>query len=379
MPSSNSQSSILDPRKILVRGVNWLGDAVMSMPALQRLREGKPAAHITLLTHEKLADLWKNHPAIDAVRTFSSAESAWQVGRKLRQENFQLALALPNSHRSAIELWFARIPWRMGYERPWRSLFLTQAIAPRAGAIEMKKRPVSEIRKLAAGSAASATRPLGPAAHHIFQYLHLVEALGVKADPVAPQITISESEMAAFRARIQAMSGSATALWFGLNPGAEYGPAKRWPAERFVAAAVELHRQTKCGWLIFGANDSATHQIAKELEAKIAPHAVVNLAGQTTLRELCVGLKLCRLVVTNDTGPMHVAAAVGTPVVVPFGSTSADLTGPGLPGGGGHALLKAAVPCSPCFLRECPIDFRCMKSIEVEAVVAACQGILKSL
>ncbi|MEO6182208.1 MAG: lipopolysaccharide heptosyltransferase II [Verrucomicrobiota bacterium] len=374
-----SQAPSLNPYKILVRGVNWLGDAVMSMPALQSLREGMPEAHITLLTHEKLADLWRNHSALDAVRTFSSGESPWHVGKKLRQENFQLALALPNSHRSAIELWCGRIPRRIGYTRPWRSLFLTQTILPRAGAIEMKKRRVSEIRKLVARSPSWTTPPLEPAAHHIFQYLHLVEALGVKAQPIAPQITISESELATFRTRIQAMSGSATSLWFGLNPGAEYGPAKRWPTERFVAAALELHQQTKCGWLIFGANDPATREVAEALEKKIAGNAFVNLAGQTTLRELCVGLKFCKLVLTNDTGPMHVAAAVGTPVVVPFGSTSAELTGPGLPGGDHHALLQAAVPCAPCFLRDCPIDFRCMRSIEVKTVVAACRGILKTL
>lgn len=368
-----------EPEKILIRGVNWLGDAVMTMPALQRLREGKPAAHITLLTHEKLADLWKNHSAIDAVLTFSTGESAWQVGRKLRSENFHLGLALPNSPRSAIELWSAGIPWRVGYKRPWRKFFLTQTVSQRADAVEMRKRSASEIRRLIAGSESSATARLEPTAHHIFQYLHLVEALGVKAEPVAPRIAINESELATFSARIQAMSGSATTRWLGLNPGAEYGPAKRWPAERFVAAALELHRQTQCGWLIFGANDPATREVAGAIEKKIAGNAFVNLAGQTTLRELCVGLKFCKLVLTNDTGPMHVAAAVGTPVVVPLGSTSSELTGPGLPGGDRHVLLQGRAPCAPCFLRQCPIDFRCMRSIEVETVVAACQGILKTL
>ena len=98
---------------------------------------------------------------------------------------------------------------------------------------------------------------------------------------------------------------------------------------------------------------------------------------KNSLRELCAGLKSCKLVLTNDTGPMHVAAALGTPVVVPFGSTSFELTGPGLPGSTGHALLKSDVPCAPCFLRECPIDFRCMQSIGVEQVVTACHATLQ--
>src|SRR4051812_46180028 len=112
--------------KILIRGVNWLGDAVMSTPALMQLRKAKPDAHITLLTHEKLADLFRDHPALDAVITFANEESAWNIGRKLRGENFDLGLALPNSHRSAIELWLARIPQRVGYSGPWRNLFLTK-------------------------------------------------------------------------------------------------------------------------------------------------------------------------------------------------------------------------------------------------------------
>ena len=160
---------------------------------------------------------------------------------------------------------------------------------------------------------------------------------------------------------------------FGLNPGAEYGPAKRWPVERFIAAAREIQQRSGCVWLIFGGKGDA------ELAASMAPgtehHASrvthFNLAGKTSLRELMALLKICRVLLTNDTGPMHVAAALGTPVVVPFGSTSPELTGPGLPGDPRHRLLKSDAPCSPCFLRECPIDFRCMNGIGVERVVDA--------
>lgn len=362
--------------KILIRGVNWLGDAVMSTPALQRLREAKPNAHITLLTAEKLADLWQNHSAINSVLTFAKDESAQRVGQKLRAEEFDLALALPNSHRSAIELWFAGIPQRIGYSRFGRNLFLTKTIQPREGAVEMRKRSVAEIKRLIANSDPVAPNIMPSSAHHIFQYLHLVAALGAKPEPLAPRIEVTENEVASFKIRLQEISGE-NSLWLGLNPGAEYGPAKRWPAERFIAAAIELHRKTNCGWIIFGANDSATQHIAAELKNKLGRNFVADFAGKTTLRELCAGLKFCKLVLTNDTGPMHVAAALGTPVVVPFGSTSSELTGPGLPGNNDHALLKSYVPCAPCFLRECPIDFRCMKSIEVEQVFAACLKFLK--
>jgi lipopolysaccharide heptosyltransferase II len=364
--------------KILIRGVNWLGDAVMSTPALQRLREAKSNAHITLFTHEKLAGLWENHPAIDAVLTFSKQDNASAIGKKLRAEKFDIGLALPNSHRSAIELWFAGIPQRIGYSRFGRDIFLTKSIQPRSGAIEMHKRSVSEINDLISGRKKKTDPAIPTNAHHIFQYLHLVAALGAKPEPLAPRIEISEKELAAFQTRLCGISGE-NSLWLGLNPGAEYGPAKRWPAERFIAAAIELHQKTNCDWIIFGANDPTTQQIASELENKLGRKFVANFAGKTTLRELCAGLKCCKLVLTNDTGPMHVAAALGTPVVVPFGSTSFELTGPGLPGNSDHALLKSDAPCSPCFLRECPIDFRCMKSIEVERVVEACLKILRGL
>jgi heptosyltransferase-2 len=158
---------------------------------------------------------------------------------------------------------------------------------------------------------------------------------------------------------------------FGMNPGAEYGPAKRWPLKRFIAAGREIQKRTNCVWLLFGGENDVvlTGQIATALHAsRLTPH---DLAGQTTLRELMALLKLCHVLLTNDTGPMHVAAALGTPVVVPFGSTSPELSGPGLPGDPRHRLLKSDAPCSPCFLRQCPIDFRCLQGIGVDQVVDA--------
>jgi heptosyltransferase-2 len=365
--------------KILVRGVNWLGDAVMSTPALLRLREAKPNAEITLLTHEKLADLWRGHSAIDRVLTFKFGESAWNVGRKLRAEKLDLGLALPNSHRTALELFFAGIPARVGYARPFRNLFLTNAIPQREYAVKMRKRSVAEIQRLISGSEQAGQKPFSPNAHHIFQYLHLVAALGAKPEPLAPKLFVSENEVESFRARLQELSGTETSLWLGLNPGAEYGPAKRWLAENFIATAMELHQKINCGWMIFGTNDPATRPIANELERRLGKTFVANFVGNTTLRELFAGLKSCKLVLTNDTGPMHVAAALGTPVVVPVGSTSMELTGPGLPGSGNHTFLKGNAACAPCFLRECPIDFRCMKSIRIESVIDGCLKALESV
>jgi len=373
MPSSN-------PENILVRGVNWLGDAVMTTPALLRLREAHPGARITLLTPGKLKDIWLGHPAVDAVKTFKLEASPFGIGRGLRRENFDLAVVLPNSPRSALEMWIAGIARRVGYAQPWRNMFLTDAIPPRPGAVVMHKRSVAEINRLNQQGAANIRPPAS--AHHLHHYLHLIAAVGGKAEPLSPQLVVMESAVAQFTAKFN-LGASSTVPWFGLNPGAEYGPAKRWPEERFIEAAIQIQRRVKCRWLIFGlASDG---ELAARMAAKISQAAegqfsseelnntpaVTNLAGATSLGELCAALRLCRVLLTNDSGPMHVAAALGTPVVVPFGSTSPELTGPGLPGEARHQLLRANVSCSPCFLRECPIDFRCMNGISVEQLVTA--------
>ena len=361
------------PSKILIRGVNWLGDAVMSIPALLRLREKEPEARITLLCHQKLADLWLNHEAIDRVITFAAGESPWSVAKRLRPENFQTALILPNSPRSALEAWLAGIPQRIGYSRAWGNIFLTRAVPPRTGRVRMRKRSVSEIRRLVGESPTAGPERFPEAAHQSFDYLHLVAQLGATESAIAPRLKVGSEEVAAVREKFSLPTIGKSL--FGLNPGAEYGPAKCWPIESFIAAAVEIQKQTNCRWLIFGTAAQAT--VAEMICGKISAHfsldqsqPPLNLAGKTSLRELCALLSLCRGLLTNDSGPMHAASALGTPVVVPFGSTTPDLTGPWMKEKHNHLLIGQA-PCAPCFRRECPIDFRCMKSISVESVVDA--------
>jgi heptosyltransferase II len=357
-----------DAEKILVRGVNWLGDAVITTPALQRLREAKPSAHITLLTHEKLADLWRGHPSLNAVLTFATGESVWQISKRLRQEKFTAALVLPNSLRSALEVFLARIPERIGYARNGRGMLLTRPVVPPPGVKRMRKRTVSEIKQRIAANVPRETFP--PSAHHIHDYLRLAGALGASETPLPPLLEVAEEECVAFRKRFGLASD---APLFGLNPGAEYGPAKRWPAERFVEAAIQIHSATSCHWVVFGGNADRelTENIAGLLGKAIGAQQVTNVAGKTSLRELCAGLKACALLLTNDTGPMHVAAAVGTPVVVPFGSTSPELTGPLHFGNTPHQLVTGSASCAPCFLRECPVDFRCMNELSSDTLVKA--------
>ena len=367
-------------KRILVRGVNWLGDAVMSTPALLRLREARPEAHITLLTPRKLAELWPQHPALDAVISFEAGENVWRVARRLRQKKFDLALVLPNSPRSALEVWLAGIPERVGYARNWRNFFLTRCVPPRTGEQKMQKRSLAEIKRLAFASGNSTPRPgalISAEAHHLHQYLHLAAALGASATPLPPRLELAPAELEMARAKFLAndsatrsqLAAPSACRWLGLNPGAEYGPAKRWPVENFIAAARAVSaRVANCKWMIFGGAKDARlgSQITEQLGA-----SAINLAGKTSLRELMALLKQCEALLTNDTGPMHVAAALGTPVIALFGSTSPELTGPGVPGDPRHVLLRAGVACAPCFRRECPLDFRCMNDLQIKQVIEA--------
>ncbi|MFM1767798.1 MAG: lipopolysaccharide heptosyltransferase [Verrucomicrobiota bacterium] len=361
------------PQRLLIRGVNWLGDAVMTTPALRRLRECLPRTHIALLTHAKLADLWRHHPDLDQVIAFQAGEGPLALGRRLRDLAFDTALVLPNSPRSALEAWAAHIPRRIGLARPWRNLLLTERLPPPPGEVRMDKASAREIQRRLAQPA---PRPAPPAsAHQIHHYLHLAATLGASPEPVAPRLGVLDHEVTAIRERFGAPAG---APLFGLNAGAEYGPAKRWPADHFIATARQVRAVTGCLWWVFGgpADVPVARAITDALN-QADPGAARCLAGETSLRELCAALRACQAVLTNDTGPMHVAAAVGTPVVVPFGSTSPELTGPGLPGDPRHRLLRAHAPCAPCFLRSCPIDSRCLTGITPAHATAALLDVLR--
>ena len=389
------------PERILVRGVNWLGDAVMTLPALCRLREAYPHAHIAVLTLPKLADLYACQPVLDAVLSITREEPLASVVARLRGEHFDTGLILTHSARTAFPFWLARIPRRVGYGGQGRTLLLTHPIRP-AFPIIIRKRPPAEIKRLSVCTnngdtlftrrrvkpAASATdgvqSSVHPPVHHLHQYLYLTATLGANPAALAPHLVVPASDVQAVRQRFHLPAPDTARPVFGLNPGAEYGLAKRWPEERFIQAAIALQQRLDCRWVIVGGatDQELASRIAEGIQnaanATRAPadkgtslQCVWNLAGQTNLRELCAVLHGCDVVLTNDTGPMHVAAAVGASVVVPFGSTSPELTGPGLPGDTRHRLLKSGVVCAPCFQRVCPIDFRCMNGIAAAQVADA--------
>ncbi|MGH7979883.1 MAG: lipopolysaccharide heptosyltransferase II [Limisphaerales bacterium] len=355
-------------KRLLVRGTNWLGDAVMTIPALMRLREKFPEAYIALVSPEKLRELWLHHPAVDEVISTRRREGPLAIAKKIRQANFDAALVLPNSPRSAMEVFLAGIPNRIGYAQPWRNFFLTQILERRASGVKMRKRTASEIKKLARTSPQTGTRnaPFLASAHQARVYLDLASALGANPEPLAAKLVVTPEEIEAAKKTFRFEDMAYKHPFFGINPGAEYGGAKRWPAEKFIATALGVRERVACNWLIFGG--PGDKEIAEKIERGIGS-AIYNLAGQTSLREMMALMKMCRVFLTNDTGPMHVAAALAVPVVAIFGSTSPELTAPLAANASRVHILASDAACSPCFLRECPIDFRCMKGISVDCVV----------
>jgi heptosyltransferase-2 len=244
---------------------------------------------------------------------------------------------------------------------------LTTVVLPGADEVKMRKRSVVEIQRCIATD--SATTVYSAAAHHVHHYLRLAAVLGASPEIMAPRIQVSDDSVEQARGKF-GLTRLAGRSWFGLNPGAEYGPAKRWPAERFVAAARIVQAKTQCRWMVLGgAGDRALAESITSDIARATGEPPLNLAGRTSLRELAAVLKICDLVLTNDSGPMHLAAAVSTPVVAIFGSTAPELTGPEF--SARAQVVRRPVPCSPCFRRECPIDLRCLRNIETEQVVTA--------
>src|SRR5688572_10023084 len=202
---SSAKSSVINFGKedrILVRGVNWLGDAIMSTPALMRLRDAKPKAHIALLTQAKLADLWSSHPAIDEVVTFTKTDGIGNVSKRLRAGRFDLAVILPNSFRSACESWMAGIPTRIGFGGNARGMLLTRVVPPRPSSIEMHKRTTAEVLQLVKDAPEKPRDRFPLSAHHLHNYLHLIAAIGANPAPMPPRIAMTDDEITTLREKL---------------------------------------------------------------------------------------------------------------------------------------------------------------------------------
>ncbi|HXK02293.1 MAG TPA: lipopolysaccharide heptosyltransferase II [Verrucomicrobiae bacterium] len=334
--------------RVLVRATNWLGDAVMSLPAIRAIRGVFPHAHLAVAARPWVADLYARERAIDRVIVYP-AQKGWSARRefaaRLRAERFDCAILLQNAFDAALVSWMAGIPERIGYNRDGRRLLLTRAI------------PVPE--------------PGDIPRHERFYYLELLRRAGMMERlPASEEIRLDGAEEAREtglkRLRDLGIPGPAV----GISPGAAYGNAKRWPAERFAEAAGSLGMPC----LIFGS--AAERALCEEAAAALrrAGRDAWNLAGETTLRDFIDLAAACRVFLTNDSGAMHVASALGVPTVTIFGATDDTTTGPTGPLA---RVVREHAECSPCLLRECPIDHRCMTRVSSERVSAAALALLE--
>jgi len=321
---------------ILVRGVNWIGDAVMTLPALRALRKAYRGATISLLVKPPVIPVFENNPDIDEIIAYDEKFNGFigklRLSRLLRAREFSMAILLQNAFDAALIAYLARIPKRIGYNRDRRGFLLTDAV-PFNG----------EDRKV----------------HHIAYYLNLLASAGIRADCEEPVVHLSLEERLQAREVLAVLSRPI----LGINPGATFGSAKRWLPDRFAEVANWFRRDTGGHAVIFGSESEMA--LAHEID-KLIPEGKLFLAGKTSLRELAALISECDIMLANDSGAMHIACAVGTPTLAIFGSTDPKLTGPG---GEGHGIIKKDFSCSPCFERSCLTrDLRCMFAVTAEEV-----------
>lgn len=343
------REGMIDARNILVIGASWVGDTVLSLPTIRGLRKLFSEAHIGLLTRGHLGDMLREIVDIDEVIPYQPRKGFYRwaddLGTvvSLRRRGFDVALILPRSFHSAFIASLARIPIRVGYRDEGRGFLLTHGVDRTDALLRI---------------------------HRTKYYLHLLESMGGIPDGDLPVIEVVPELRRWAHGFLRSCGMEDSHPLVGFNPGATYGSAKCWDPHRFSALGTRLWRDYGAGILIFGS------QRERELAAVIAQGIdgkAVNLAGSTTLSQLAALMESCDAVVTNDTGPMHISAAVKTPVVAIFGSTDPATTGPC---GNKHLIVRKEVSCSPCLKRVCPTDHRCMDLISTDDVQEALAKII---
>ncbi len=340
--------------KILVRATNWIGDAILSLPALHAIRTRWPEAELSILARPSVAEIYRDQQVADHLLAYDSrSEHAGWRGRErlangLRAARFDLAILFQNAFDAAWLVWRAGIPERIGYARDARSFLLTRSI------------PVP--------------RPGETPAHEQFYYLELLRRAGwLDALPRQEWISLIVPDPARRHAAEFLLEAGVRphALRIAIGAGASYGSAKCWPPARFAEMANALSAKFDCDVLLFGT--PAEQPVSQAIIAGMN-RSPINLTGKTTVGDLPALLSQCHLFIGNDSGAMHVAAAVGVPVVAVFGSTDPNGTAPVTP----HCTIVQQRPhCSPCFLRRCPIDHRCMTRIASTDVADAARSWLE--
>jgi heptosyltransferase-2 len=321
----------------------------MTTPAIGVIRQHFPNAEITILANHLVAQLFSPHDWVDRVITFDRTgrhkgiAGRLRLASELREHAFDMAIILPNSFDSALVPWLAGIPARIGKNSDGRGLLLTECYRPAKGA---------------------------PVCHEVEYYLHLIRHFGIAGDIRQPQLFITADEAGQAAQKLQQHGIQAADFLVGINPGATFGSAKRWYPDRFAEVARRLAEEWSARIIIFGGPHEV--DIAADIEMHLAG-SCLNMAGKTSVRELMALIGRCNFFVTNDSGPMHIAAACGIPLVAIFGST--DHTGTA-PYSKNAVIVRKEIPCAPCKLRECPTDRACMSAVTTEDVVDSARTLL---
>lgn len=335
---------------LLLRATNWLGDAVMTTPAVSALRGAYPRVRIVVLAKPLVAELFRHHPDVDEVMVYErpgrheSAIGRLRMAGELRRRRFDAALLLQNAFDAALLAFLARIPERAGYATDGRWMLLTHPV-----------RVTPDIL----------------AQHEVEYYLRLLERLGIPR-PVSPslRVAVTDDERAAVGTRLERLGIERGKPILAINPGATFGSAKRWYPDRFAAVADALSGEWGAAVVLLGSTAEAP--LAGEIEAAMG-RPPVNLAGKTTVREMMALLSVSSFLVTNDSGPMHIGAALGVPLVAIFGPTNWRRTSPWTTRA---RIVRVDVDCSPCMLRECNRGHECMLGVTPEMVIDAARNLL---
>lgn len=341
----------LQPSNIIVRMPNWLGDLVMATPILADLRHHWPEAKITAMCQGALGTVLQEDPHINEILSFKRP-SGWlhrsehgDIVAPLQQGHYDLGILLTNSLSSAWWFWRGGVQNKLGYATHMRRWLLDIPVLV----------PAQKEQQ-----------------HLVITYKMLLEPLGIPVSETVPKLYVSKEEKEATQDLLRKFEVKSEDILVGINPGAAYGSAKCWLPERFHELSQLLLQNPKVKIIYFG--DRAGAPLVDVL-CREMPRNVINMAGRTTLRELISLIGACDVFLTNDSGPMHVASALGIPLLALFGSTSDVATRPYV----GGVVIHKHLPCSPCYRRECPIDFRCMTRIEVSEVYQQLQLLFKSL
>ena len=340
----------IDFKNIIVRMPNWIGDLVMATPVLTDLRKAFPHASITAMCRAPVCDLLKEDPQINELfcfsktRGFSRRSDKKNVIAKLKAGKYDLGVLLTHSFSSAWWFWQGKVKHRLGYDCNGRRFLLNKTV-------DLPENIDQQ--------------------HLVKTYKELLKPIGIPLSENYPTLFLSESEVHEARLLLKQHGVTEKSLLVGINPGATYGSAKCWLPARFREVTEKLLADPDIYIVYFG--DQTTTALVKEICQGLASR-VINLAGLTSLRELAALISLCNVLLTNDSGPMHIADALGTPILALFGSTSEIVTGPYRTG----RVVHKHVECSPCYQRTCPIDFRCMKRISSEEVFQEILQILNS-